>query len=91
MPRGIQKRIIVIKTERDSDFESAFFVLRGDRPREKNEDSMLFEAQRIIAENERAKKKKRGARASFGFSLLALVIGIFCGSALVGALWLILG
>ena len=91
MPKGIQKRIIVIKTEKESGFESAFFIMRPDRAPEKSDDAMLFEAQSIIAENERAKRKKRSKTSSFGTCLLTLVIGILCGSALVGTLWIFIG
>lgn len=93
MPKGIQKRIIIIRTEKDSNFESAFFILRPDRSPESNDDSMLLEAQRIIAESERAKsKKKQPKRAkAFAVALITLILGIICGSATIGILWIVIG
>ena len=91
--KGIQKRIIIIRTEKGSSFESAFFILRKDSSRETNEDSMLLEAQRIIAESERYKgKRKQGKQArAFAIGMITLILGIIVGSATVGILWIILG
>lgn len=93
MPKGIQKRIIVIQTQQCSYFESAFFILRNDLPQATNEDAMLIEAQRIIAESDRSRKKQNQAKSlkNFATATLTLIIGIFCGAATVGILWLIVG
>ena len=93
MPKGIQKRIIIIRTEKESSFESAFFILRPDRSCETNEDSMLLEAHRIIAESERGRgKRKQGVRArAFVIGMITLILGIIAGAATVGALWIVLG
>lgn len=93
VPKGIQKRIIIIRTEKGSSFESAFFILRGDRSCEANEDSMLLEAQRIIAESERNKgKRKQSVRArAFVVGMITLILGLIVGSATVGILWIALG
>ena len=92
MPKGIQKRIIIIRTEKESSFESAFFILRCDRSGEVSEDSMLLEAQRIIAESERNKGKKKVNRArTFVIGMITLILGIIVGSATVGILWIVLG
>ena len=93
MPKGIQKRILVIQTQQCSYFESAFFILRNDLPRSTNDDAMLIEAQRIIAESDRSKKKKNPQKESnvFAAVTLALIIGIFCGAATIGILWFIIG
>ena len=93
VPKGIQKRIIVIRTEKESSFESAFFILRSDRSCEANEDSMLLEAQKIIAESERSRgkrKQSKGARA-FVIGMITLILGIIAGAATVGVLWIVLG
>lgn len=90
MPKGIQKKIIVIQTQQCSYFESAFFVLRNDLPKAADDDAMLIEAQRIIAESDKSKKKAKGASA-FAAATLSLIIGIFCGAATIGILWLIVG
>lgn len=93
MLKGIQKRMIVIQTRPDSCFESAFFVLRNDLPQTLNDDAMLIEAQRIIAESDRSRKKQKQTKSakSFAAATLTLIIGIFCGAATVGILWLIVG
>ncbi len=93
MPKGIQKKIIVIQTQQCSYFESAFFVLRNDLPKATNDDAMLIEAQKIIAESDRAKKKSKQPKSASAVAAatLSLIIGIFCGAATIGILWLIVG
>lgn len=93
VPKGIQKRIIVIQTQPYSYFESAFFIIRNDLPQTTPDDAMLMEAQRIIAESDRSRKKKKQKKSSTAFAAvtLALIIGIFSGAATVGILWLIVG
>ena len=93
MPKGIQKRIIVIQTKQCSYFESAFFILRNDLPQAANNDAMLIEAQRIIAESDRSRKKQNPSKnlKNFVTATLTLIIGIFCGAATVGILWLVVG
>jgi hypothetical protein len=93
VPKGIQKKIIVIQTQQCSYFESAFFVLRNDLPKATSDDAMLIEAQRIIAESDRSKKKPKQTKnaSSFAAATLSLIIGIFCGAATIGILWFIVG
>ena len=93
MPKGIQKRIIVIQTQQCSYFESAFFVLRNDIPQTTNDDAMLIEAQRIIAESDRSRKKQNRPKTvkNLAAAGLTLIIGVLCGAATVGILWLIIG
>ena len=93
MPKGIQKKIIVIQTQQCSYFESAFFVLRNDLPKVINDDAMLIEAQRIIAESDRSQKKPKQTKSasSIAAATLSLIIGIFCGAATIGILWFIVG
>ncbi len=54
---------------------------------------MLLEAQRIIAESERAKSKKKQPKRAKAFvvALITLILGILCGSATIGILWIVLG
>ena len=93
MPKGIQKRIIVIQTQQCSYFESAFFVLRNNIPQTTSDDAMLIEAQRIIAESDRSRKKQNHPKTikNIAKAILTLIIGIVCGAATVGILWLIVG
>ncbi len=93
MLKGIQKRVIIIQTQQCSYFESAFFILRNDLPQTTNDDAMLIEAQRIIAESDRSRKKEKQKKSAknFATATLTLIIGIFCGAATVGILWLIVG
>lgn len=93
VPKGIQKRIIVIQTPHCSYFESAFFLLRNELPQATSDDAMLMEAQKIIAESDRSRKKQKrptGAKLLAAVTL-ALIIGIFCGAATIGILWLFVG
>ena len=94
MLKGIQKRIIVIKTQKDSCFESAFFIIRSEKERNCDENAIITEAQRIIADGERARKKKNkrsaGKRAVAAI-ILALACGMVCGAAAVLILCLIFG
>jgi len=93
VPKGIQKRIIVIQTQQCSYFESAFFVLRNDLPQTTADDAMLIEAQRIIAESDRSRKSQKQKKSAKNFAAvtLSLIIGIFCGAAMIGMLCIIVG
>lgn len=54
---------------------------------------MLIEAQKIIAESDHSKKKQKQQKSvkNIASITLALIIGMFCGAATVGVLWLIVG
>lgn len=92
MLRGIQKKMIVVKTSADSCFESACFVLR---PRLKRgsvtEEAMLYEAKRIIAQIEREgeKKKRPWSIHPLRFGLILFFIGTVCGALAVIGIWLL--
>ena len=93
MLKGIQKKIIVIKTQKDSCFESAFFILRSENSQGASENEIIYEAQRIISEGERQKKRKGIKESAHPIAsvILSLICGIALGSASVWILWLIIG
>jgi len=92
MIKGVQRKMIVVKTDNSNVFETAYFVLRSDSDKSKSDAmDMLSEANRIVNEGNESKKQKRekkkrfGRFAAFCFFLLGTVFGT-CSSFLV---WLI--
>ncbi len=91
MIRGIQRQMIMVKTDKSSIFESACFLLRTDiAEKETDREDMLKEANRIIDENyshNNRKRCRRGKRIREGIP--PFFLGSLCGSALFGLIWLI--
>lgn len=89
MIRGVQRKIIVVKGEKNSVFESVYFLLRNDlSEKTRSENDMLREANRIISENyseRKAKKAERRKRIRRGLALF--LIGILLGAASMIAVW----
>ena len=85
MIKGIQRKMIIVKTDKSDVFETAYFVLRSDSDKNRGEAlDMLSEANRIVNEGETGKKSKREKRKRFGrfaafcFFLLGIVFGAGC-------------
>lgn len=91
MIRGIQRQMIMVKTDKSSIFESACFLLRTDIPhRETNSADMLREANRIIEENYSHKHRKKEHREKrIKDAAPPFLLGAVCGSALFGLVCLI--
>lgn len=84
MIRGTQREMIMLKGDRSSAFESVFFLIRTDStaPRGTKED-MLAEANRIIAQNRPARKRRRailweGIKKSAPAFLFGTLFGAIC-------------
>lgn len=62
MLRGVNKNVIVIKTDRDSRFETAYFVLRSNHCEAKGRGGAISEAKELIHAGEDAQSgvRKRG-------------------------------
>lgn len=82
MIKGVQRKMIVVKTDKSNVFETAYFVLRSDAGKEDREArDMLSEANRIVNESTekkrpRERKNKRFGRfAAFCFFLLGIIFG----------------
>jgi len=81
MIRGVQRKIIVIKGDKNSVFENVYFLLKNDifeSPR--SEKDIMREANRIISENYSDKKRKKyekrkKARRGLAIFLLGLLLG----------------
>ena len=91
MIKGAQKRMIVLRMAATSRFETAYFVLRDGTtdPSDPSDDSMLREANRIIAESfspTQTKVKRRGARLR---ALLWLLLGAAVGAVIPVAILLL--
>jgi hypothetical protein len=93
MLKGAQKRMVVLRTATSSHFESAYFILKDDAPRDEGgqELSLLEEANRILDQS--FAPPARGQRRERTFSrkqaLLLFLFGFVIG-ALLGALVLLL-
>ena len=93
MLKGIQKKMIMVKTGGSSVFEAAYFVLRSDKTAENtDENAMIREATRILQESELyprrntpCSKKLRHRR----MLLLFFLAGVLCGGLLLALLWLL--
>ncbi len=82
MMKGIQRKMIIVKTDKSDVFETAYFVLRSDADKSRSEAlDMLGEANRIVNEGSDDRKSRRGKRKRFGrfaafcFFLLGIVFG----------------
>ena len=86
MLKGIQKKMIVVKTSADSCFESACFVLKP-RPEKGrvSDEAMLYEARRIIAQSEKDRGKKRRffQKYPLRFAFIAFFAGVALGALCV--------
>lgn len=85
MLKGVQRKLIVLKTHQSDLFESAYFILR-DTPSEHRltQNEMLREATRILRENSHL-----GAQEStWRRAMLPLVLGFFLGVLTTGVIWL---
>ena len=85
MIKGCQKEMIVLQTKESQIFESAFFVLRRERPCGKAATDMLAEANRLIGAGNGYLQKRRRCGRRLGF-----FIGLLCGAALGALLALLL-
>ena len=85
MLRGYQRKLIMIRTNDSSVFESAFFILRGANCENENSVEMVSEANRILRESDTGKKKKsfRVRHLFFCFG-----IGFLLGASVLGLVWL---
>jgi hypothetical protein len=83
MMRGVQKRMIVLRTGGSRYFDEAYFVLRreADMTAERG-DEMIAEANRIVA----ASVLPSGGRRRRG-ALLCFLCGILCGGLASSLLW----
>lgn len=82
MMKGVQRKMIIVKTDKSDVFETAYFVLRSDADKCRGEAlDMLGEANRIVNDgngekrNDRIKRKRFGRFAAFCFFLLGIVFG----------------
>ncbi len=85
MLKGVQRKLIVLKTNQSDLFESAYFILRDipDEPR-LTQNEMLREATRILRENSHTGSHDRAGCPS----PILFLIGFFSGVLAVGLLWL---
>lgn len=83
MLKGIQKKMIMVRTDHSSLFETAYFVLRNDSaPAATDKNAMIREANRILAESAMSEKKKHAKSGKHRQRLLSLfffLLGLCCG------------
>ena len=91
MIRGTQREMIMLKGDKNSAFESVFFIVRTDlHPTTRKKEDMLFEANKILAESVlRGKSAKRPLWRKMSKKLPAFSLGAILG-ALVCTLFRIL-
>ena len=89
MIRGIQRQMIMVKTDKSSIFESACFLLRHDLTEPSaNSSDMICEANRIIEENYSSKKGKRTPKSKrIKDHIPAFLTGCLSGALLLGAIF----
>lgn len=90
MIRGINRQMIIIKTEKSSIFEAAYFLVRPDAAPRASRDEMVSEANRIISDSNfsakrRSEERKKKIKNGIPFFLWGGALGMF----FIGALWLI--
>ena len=90
MVKGIQREIVMVRTQESELFEMAYFILRADTQRKSGEKSIISEANSIVsavcADGLRSKKEKR--RNIYMRSMLFLA-GSLCGAIAFGVIYAI--
>ena len=85
MIKGVNRSVIVVKTDKDSRFESAYFVLRPHAREEKGSGGAISEAKEILSAGEvrssGGKGKKRVGRWVLALSCFAIGVVAGAGSA----------
>ncbi len=82
MIRGVQRKIIMVKGDKNSIFECVYFLLRNDiSDKTKSENDMLREANRIISQSASDKKRKKAERRKrirrgLALFLIGLILGV---------------
>lgn len=92
MIKGVQRKMIVVKTDNSNVFETAYFVLRSDSDKSKSDAiDMLTEANRIVNEGNDTKKSKKEKKKRFGrFAAFCIfLLGVVFGTAASFLVWLI--
>lgn len=89
MIKGVQRKMIVLKPDKESAFETAYFILRTDIAETDTKGEVLvLEANKLIAENRptsKRKKQQRRERVKFGvpFFLFGFISGLLFLSVLL--------
>ena len=83
MLKGIQRRMVEVRTDKSSLFETAYFVLRDEAAQKMNDSNIVDEAYKIISgalgnADEKGKRsvRKRNGRRRFAFFAAGLLCGI---------------
>ena len=90
MIRGVNRQVIVLRPDRDSAFETVYFMLKsGQQMPSAAERDILREANKIISEN-CSEKRGRGEkkRRCFLRGGITFMLGVLLGVALSGAIWI---
>ncbi len=82
MVKGIQKQMIMVRTEESSLFEAAYFILR-DSVEERTGSDIVAEATKLVTAADRGTVKKKRSRVSlYHPRLLFLALGALLGITL---------
>lgn len=82
--------MIMVKTEKDSIFEGAYFLLRANAASRDGERDILKEANRIISDSCSDKKiRKEEKHAKTLLAVKFFFIGFLTGSFFLGLIWLV--
>lgn len=88
MMKGAQKQMIVLRTGGSRYFDEAYFVLKSGKKPEKGEKrDLVWEANRILEENDTRKPAPR-ARGAWRWFLMGAVTGLALSGAILLTLWL---
>ena len=79
MLRGVNKNVIVIKTDRDSRFETAYFVLRSNNGEVKGRGAAISEAKELIHAGEDTQGGVR-RRGKILCGALCFALGVLLGA-----------
>lgn len=92
MLKGIQRRMVEVRTDKSSLFETAYFVLRDEAAGKTNERNIVDEAYKIISgalegAEEKGKKSanKKSGRRRFTF----FAVGFLCGISIAVLLFIL--
>ena len=89
MIKGTHRQMIMIKTDKNSSFEAAYFLLRTDPAQKSESHDILREANNILAESVRKEKAKQADINEKRRRALTFLLGGLVGALSMGFIWIL--
>lgn len=94
MIKGCQKRMIMLRGDADSSFETAFFVMRPEKESKTDSENNDIVAEAVRVANKvfseeyiTQKKHKHKKESSVLQNFAVFLVAFFCGAGFMGVIW----